>query len=93
MGCNSVFTMAPLTDDAGEACGNIRASNGFSPLHIAVKRRHQEVTRLILGDGKPLLSDPNSFSKNLFTPLHLAAQHATKDIANMLISAGSYRQA
>lgn len=58
------------------------AKNGYTPLHIAAKKKQIEIATTLLEYG----ADTNAESKAGFTPLHLAAQEGHTDMGELLIS-------
>ncbi|KAJ1465675.1 ankyrin repeat-containing domain protein, partial [Baffinella frigidus] len=58
---------------------------GWTPLHAAVRTKHLEVVRFLLGAG----ADKNAPDNDGHTPLHIAAIHGHPEVVRALLEAGA----
>ena len=63
---------------------NAQSHAGSTPLQLAIKKDHLEVTKLLLEKGAPIQA--NKYGR---TPLHAAAQLAQLDITTLLLDRGA----
>ena len=66
-----------------------QADNGYTALHIAAKRNHQDLASLLLANDRDPKKSTNRESRCGFTPLHLAAQEGNVDMVGLLLLNGA----
>eukprot|EP01104_Vermistella_antarctica_P007426 TRINITY_DN182_c0_g1_i1.p1 TRINITY_DN182_c0_g1~~TRINITY_DN182_c0_g1_i1.p1 ORF type:complete len:525 (+),score=130.19 TRINITY_DN182_c0_g1_i1:398-1972(+) len=82
---SSVFTHHRVANDTPIDL-EVYNSEGWSPLHLAVRRRHGEIVDVLLKNG----ANPNIYRRSdKWTPLHTACLKEMMPIASSLVRAGA----
>ncbi|XP_070579660.1 transient receptor potential cation channel subfamily A member 1-like [Ptychodera flava] len=69
-----------------DAATYTRDRNGLTPLHLSARRGYEEITRILLVEGK---ADPNARDNDKLTPLHQAAIQGNLAVCRLLVEHGA----